>query len=152
MIHYPVEQGRIVNVVGVRRNRDKESKHTYDKLVTPTNREEMYEDWKDWDPRLQRLLREFKTSDKWALWDLPHSKKYCRWRICLMGDSAHAVVSHLGSGAGMTMEDAYMLSNLVGIAKGAEDLERIFELYDAVRRPRTQKLTWSLEKLAFIMP
>lgn len=57
-----------------------------------------------------------------------------------MGDSAHAVVPHLGSGAGMAMEDAYILSNLVGTAKGPEDLEKIFKAYDTVRRPRTQKL------------
>jgi salicylate hydroxylase len=142
MIHYPVEQGRLVNVVGVRRNKDKESKHSYDKLVTPASREEMYEDWKEWDPRLQQLLRKFKTSDKWALWDLPHEEKYYRGRICFMGDAAHAVVPHLGSGAGMAMEDAYVLSNLIGTAKGPRDLGKVFQAYDTVRRPRTQKLAW----------
>jgi salicylate hydroxylase len=140
IINYPVEQGRLVNVVGVRRNHDKESKHSYDKLVTPVSREEMYEDWKDWDPRLQQLYRKFKTSDQWSLWDLPHEEKYYRGRICLMGDGAHAALPHLGSGAGMCMEDAYILSNLLGTAKKADDLEKIFEVYDAVRRPRTQKL------------
>ncbi|TLD36542.1 FAD/NAD(P)-binding domain-containing protein [Venturia nashicola] len=142
IIHYPVEQGRLINVVAVKRDKDKERKPSYDKLITPTNREDMYEAWRDWDPRLQQLLRKFKTSDKWSLWDLPHDRKYCRGRICLMGDAAHAVVPHLGSGAGMAMEDAYILSNLIGTANGAGDLEKVFEVYDAVRRPRTQKMAW----------
>lgn len=142
IVHYPVEQGRLVNVVAVKRDKDQETKHSYDKLITPTSRQDMYEAWRDWDPRLQQLLRKFKTSDKWALWDLPHDEKYYRGRICLMGDAAHAVVPHLGSGAGMAMEDAYILSNLVGIAKEAGDLEKVFEVYDAVRRPRTQKMAW----------
>ncbi|KAE9988379.1 hypothetical protein EG328_011139 [Venturia inaequalis] len=142
IVHYPVEQGRLVNVVAVKRDKDKESKHSYDQLITPTCREDMYEAWRDWDPRLQQLLRKFKTSDQWALWDLPHTERYSRGRICLLGDAAHAVVPHLGSGAGMAMEDAYVLSNLMGTSNGAEDLEDVFEAYDAVRRPRTQKMAW----------
>lgn len=90
--------------------------------------------------RLQNLLREFKSSDKWALWDLPQKEQYYEGRVCLMGDSCHAAVPHLGSGAGMAMEDAYILSNLVGTVNDPEDFKDIFKAYDAVRRPRTQKL------------
>lgn len=140
IVHYPVEQGRLVNVVAVKRDKDKNGRHSYDKLITPTKRDDMYEAWRDWDPRLQQLLRKFKTPDKWALWDLPHNERYFRGRICLMGDAAHAVVPHLGSGAGMAMEDAYILSNLIGTANQAGDLEKVFEVYDAARRPRTQKM------------
>lgn len=142
LITYPVDHGTLVNVVGVRRDKDKLKEHSYDRLVTPASREEMYEDWKDWDSRLQQLLRKFKTSDKWALWDMLHDEKYYRGRICVMGDAAHAIVPHLGSGAGMAMEDAFVLSNLVGTAKEPEDLEKIFKAYDAIRRPRTQEVGW----------
>jgi salicylate hydroxylase len=138
IVHYPVEQARMLNVVAVRR--DKSGKWEHEELVAPGSREEMYEDFKQWDPRLQRLLREFKTSTQWSLWDLIHDSPYFKGRVCLLGDSAHASVPHLGAGAGFAMEDSYILSNLIAMAKKADDLEGIFRVYDATRRARTQNL------------
>lgn len=40
----------------------------------------------------------------------------------------------------MAMEDAYMLSNLIASTRGSEHVESAFRAFDAVRRPRTQKL------------
>lgn len=140
MIHYPVEKGRMINVVGVLQDRDPTKEHSYERLVNPVSREKMYEDWKEWDPRLQRLLREFKTSDQWSLWDLVHDQKYFCGRVCLLGDAAHASVPHLGSGAGMAIEDAYILGNLIAGVRKVEDFKNAFTAYDAVRRPRTQEL------------
>jgi salicylate hydroxylase len=59
--------------------------------------------------------------------------------MCLLGDSAHATTPHLGAGAGMAMEDAYILSNLIASAGSTESIEKAFFAYDAVRRPRTQE-------------
>jgi salicylate hydroxylase len=139
-INYPVEKGNLVNVVACVEDVNSTQEHSIEQLITPTNREKMYEDWKDWDPRLQGLLREFKSSDQWSLWHLPHDEKYFKGRICLLGDAAHAAVPHLGSGAGMAIEDGYVLGNLLVLAKKTEDLEKAFAAYDLVRRPRTQKV------------
>jgi salicylate hydroxylase len=140
LIHYPVENGRLVNVVGVAQDNGQCGGHSYERLVTPVPREKMYDDWKDWDPRLQRLLRELKSSDQWSLWHLQHGEKYFRRYVCLLGDAAHASTPHLGSGAGMAIEDAYILGNLLSSVTKKADLQRSFAAYDAVRRPRTQKL------------
>lgn len=40
----------------------------------------------------------------------------------------------------MALEDAYILSNLLGLIQQSSDIERAFRAYDAVRRPRSQKL------------
>jgi salicylate hydroxylase len=138
IVQYPVEHGKLVNVVAVQRDRNEKWKH--EEQVAPGSRDEMYEDFKEWDPRIQRLLKSFKTSDKWSLWDLIHNEPYAQGRICLLGDSAHASTPHLGAGAGFAMEDAYVLSNLIGMATEAADLDGIFKAYDATRRSRTQNL------------
>lgn len=65
---------------------------------------------------------------------------FTKGRICLLGDSAHASTPHQGAGAGMALEDAYVLSNLLGSIHKSSDIERAFKAYDAVRRPRAQKL------------
>jgi len=40
----------------------------------------------------------------------------------------------------MAMEDAYILSNLIAGVKGHEGVQDAFRAFDAVRRPRTQRL------------
>lgn len=45
-----------------------------------------------------------------------------------------------GAGAGMALEDAYIMSSLLGAAQKSSDIESAFRAFDAVRRPRTQKL------------
>lgn len=60
--------------------------------------------------------------------------------MCLLGDSAHASTPHQGAGAGMALEDAFILSNLLGQIGSATDIESAFIAYDTVRRLRSQKL------------
>ncbi len=76
----------------------------------------------------------------WALFNHSPAPTYYRRRICLLGDSAHASTPHQGAGAGMALEDAFILSNLIGSIHSSSDLESAFKAYDAIRRPRTQDL------------
>jgi len=142
IINYPVEHGKMINLVVVMQDAKQEHGKSAERMVIPGTKDDMYEDLKDWDPRLQQLIREFKSADKWALWDLPHDKPYYQGRVCLLGDAAHACLPHIGSGAGFAMEDAFMLSNLIPEAKRPDDLEEVFRAFDAARRERTQKLVW----------
>jgi salicylate hydroxylase len=100
----------------------------------------MYDDFKDWDPRLIELLRAIKTPDQWSMWHLPHDQRYYSGRVCLLGDAAHAALPHLGSGAGMAIEDGYILGNLIAGWAHKGDFGVPFKAYDAMRRPRTQEL------------
>ena len=46
----------------------------------------------------------------------------------------------MGSGAGMAIEDCYILSNLLGSIDDKKDIEKVLQLYDTTRRPRGTKL------------
>lgn len=47
----------------------------------------------------------------------------------------------------MALEDAYVLSNLLGEAKSVQDIKTVFEAYDFVRVPRALRVTaMSLEQ------
>lgn len=67
-------------------------------------------------------------------------------RVCLIGDAAHATTPHKGSGAGMAIEDAYILGNLISQALASDNVDAgkaiaaAFRVYDATRRERTQRL------------
>lgn len=81
-----------------------------------------------------------KNTDVWALFDDPPARTYYKGRVAVMGDAAHAAGPHQGSGAGMAIEDAYVLSTLLGHVEHADEVERAFNAYDTIRRERTQKL------------
>lgn len=60
-----------------------------------------------------------------------------------MGDAAHATTPCQGSGAGMAIEDSLVLSTLLGRAETAAQSSLALEVYDQVRRPRTQRIVES---------
>ena len=105
------------------------------------------EDFKGWSPNVQKILSLMQKPDTWALFEHPPVEKYWQGKICLVGDAAHASTPHQGAGAGMAIEDAYVLSELLTlVGKDGKDgnvgtqAEWAFEAYDTVRRERTQKL------------
>lgn len=142
IVTYPVDHGRLVNVVASRSKPG--STWDHEAWLLPSTEEEMRSELRGWYPPLVSLLAAYSTKEKWALFDYPHQRQYCRGLVCLLGDAAHATTPHLGAGAGQAMEDAYVLSRLIGKAEKAEDLATMFQAYDAVRRPRTQQIVqWS---------
>lgn len=78
--------------------------------------------------------------DIWALFNHAPAKTYYNSHICLVGDAAHSSTPHQGAGAGMCVEDCYILGELLGRISDAKDLPSVFEAYDSVRRERTQRV------------
>jgi salicylate hydroxylase len=111
-----------------------------DAWVVHATKEEMLSDFSGWGTNVRNIISLMQKPDTWALFDHPPAKSYFKGRVCLLGDAAHASTPHQGSGAGMAIEDAYILSNLLVDVDSLEELEGAFQAYDAIRRPRTQKL------------
>lgn len=102
----------------------------------------MLEDYKHWSPSVRAIMESLQKPDIWALFNHPPAPIYYTSKplLCLVGDAAHASTPHQGAGAGMCIEDAYILSELLSQSHTKSDLQKAFHAYDAVRRPRTQKL------------
>ncbi len=109
--------------------------------------------------------------DVWALFDHPPAPTYYKGRFALLGDAAHASTPHQGAGAGQaskkspspslsykqvaaaeatTVEDAFTLSNILGSITSPIEIENAFRAYDAVRRPRSQKVVETSREAAAI--
>ncbi|KAI9795583.1 MAG: hypothetical protein M1835_005495 [Candelina submexicana] len=138
VLTFPIEKGDTMNVVAFRTKNDGTWEN--EEWVLPTEKEDMFHDFDGWGKHVRGVLSLMEKSDVWALFDHPPAPTYYRRRICLLGDSAHASTPHQGAGAGMALEDAFILSNLLGQIHRATDIESVFEAYDAVRRPRSQRL------------
>ena len=74
--------------------------------------------------------------DMWALFDMQPAPTYYAGRVVLLGDAAHASTPHQGAGAGQALEDAFILTVLLG----DEKTRSAGAIPAAVRRPRSQKV------------
>jgi salicylate hydroxylase len=156
IVTYPVEHGEFTNMVAVPHDTGDEWTWNHQDWTVPATTDELVRKYQGWVPALIDVFKRHCQPMKWALFNLQHAAPYFKGRVCLLGDSAHAATPHLGAGAGMAMEDAYILSNLIVAVKGSDDIESAFRAYDKVRRPRTQKLI-ELSRLSglaieFLMP
>jgi salicylate hydroxylase len=110
--------------------------------IVKTSREAMQHDFASWTPTVRAIISNMKNPDVWALFNHAPARTFyqARPRICLLGDAAHASTPHQGAGAGMCVEDCYVLGGLLAEVASAERLERAFKVYDQVRRRRALKL------------
>ena len=142
-----IEHGKTVNVVGYHSKED--GRWTDEKWIKPSTRDEMLASFDGWSAPVRQIISLVDKPDVWALFDhLPASTYFRGGQICLLGDAAHASTPHHGAGAGMAIEDAMILSRLLAAIDSAPDLEAAFTAYDAVRRPRSQRLVASSRRVA----
>lgn len=99
----------------------------------------MEADFANWGEDAQKIIGAMEKPDIWALFMHPPCNTFYKGRLCLLGDAAHATTPHQGAGAGMCIEDSYILANLIKEVDDVKDLERAFKAFDHTRRERTQK-------------
>lgn len=141
---FPIEQGRVCNIVVFSSDRSTASeKLTWDQpaWIVPTSREEMLNGWEDWSDDCQAILEALPAAEKWALHELYDLPVHARGPVCILGDAAAATLPHqgqhcfasllspsiatctgtkttifalTGQGAAMAIESAYTLAGLLG--------------------------------------
>ncbi|CAJ2502203.1 Uu.00g095970.m01.CDS01 [Anthostomella pinea] len=138
MITFPIEKGKTLNVVAF----NSCETWTDSRWVVPTTKEEMVANYRTWGPSCSAIVAAMEKPDVWALFNHPPAPTYhgSQPLICLVGDAAHASTPHQGAGAGICIEDCYILGNLIAEARSVGGLHRAFRAYEEIRRPRTLKL------------
>ena len=134
----PIQKGKIMNVVAF--NSKEDGIWEDEKWVPPMDHEAMENDFAEWGESVKKILSLMEKPDIWALFDYPPARTYYKSRVCLLGDAAHASTPHQGAGAGMALEDAYIMASVLGAIQGEGQIEQAFKAFDTVRRPRAQKL------------
>lgn len=106
--------------------------------------DEMKEFFKDWDPRITKLINLVPTDtvDKWKLcyrlgidnWSHPSNM------VTLLGDSVHATLPYLASGAGMAIEDGAVLGECLSRISSKDELSKALAVYELCRKKRTERI------------
>ncbi|KAG5342255.1 hypothetical protein C0989_004099 [Termitomyces sp. Mn162] len=106
----------------------------------PASQDELLHEFSEagWGEDTKLILKEMKDPSKWYLHLLhPSLTSYVRQRVVLVGDAAHAMLPHLGAGAGQGMEDVYALCSLLGDARAQKcHLDDALKAYDSIRVAR----------------
>ncbi|KAF2638131.1 mannitol 1-phosphate dehydrogenase [Massarina eburnea CBS 473.64] len=148
VLTFPIANGTIMNVVAFSTKEEWKDPE----WVIKTSREDMLEDYKEWSQVVKNIMANMKNPDIWALFNHSPAQTFFQTkpRICLLGDAAHASTPHQGSGAGMCVEDAWILSELIADVDTANGLEKAFRAFDTVRRPRDIKLVETSRQAALL--
>ncbi|KAF2155146.1 FAD/NAD(P)-binding domain-containing protein [Myriangium duriaei CBS 260.36] len=135
VLTFPIEKGDTMNVVAFG------SADRWDdpEWVKPMKKDDMRRDFAGFVEVVHEIVSLMQKPDLWALFEMPPAPTYFKNRICLLGDAAHASTPHQGAGAGMAIEDALVMSNLLA-GLSTTEAPRAFKAFDTARRPRTQKL------------
>lgn len=92
------------------------------------------------------------TRNEQLIWgdiiDLRPLTQFAFDNIVLMGDAAHATTPNMGQGACMAIEDAVVLSNLLGTHNSIQDAFRKFERMRLARTEKIVKGSWQLGRIA----
>ncbi|KAF7712966.1 Salicylate hydroxylase [Penicillium ucsense] len=117
----------------------------HDTWVKPVTRERMHQDATNMGRYVRSLVEHMPDASQWALFEHPPISTFCRSRVAIMGDAAHASTPHQGAGAGQAIEDAHVLAELLSDERveTGQDAVAAFKAYDHIRRPRTQKVVSS---------
>ncbi|KAF2792883.1 FAD binding domain-containing protein [Melanomma pulvis-pyrius CBS 109.77] len=109
------------------------------------NVDEMRALYKDWDPRIPKLLALCESVYKWRLCIRPGldpTWSHENGAFTILGDAAHATLPYLASGAGMSLEDGHVLGLCLGRLNGKADAAKkeALDVYERCRRERTERV------------
>ncbi|KAF8884164.1 salicylate 1-monooxygenase [Infundibulicybe gibba] len=136
VILYPISNGRFMNVAAFRAKPQLAGTLFDGPWVTRVGKEELVDTFAGWEPNLVAWLKRVESPTRWAIHTIKPLPCIAADGVVLLGDAAHAMTPHQGSGAGQAVEDAFFLAMVLGHrATTVETLDRAISVYDAIRRP-----------------
>lgn len=145
---FPISQNTQLNIVAFVTKPENEVADVVESWTSICDRQDVYEDFAGFDKPVQHLISLMpEQPSKWRLNDrLPLDQwHYMGGKIALLGDASHAMLPHLGAGAGQSIEDGWVLGRALSEYLSANPnkhfatLETTAQLYQTVRLPRAQK-------------
>ena len=128
---YPVRADRLINIVAVVPALGGER----DSWSAPGDPRELANAFAGWDPVIHDLIDRIEHTFLWGLFDRAPLPGWTEGRVALLGDSAHAMLPHLGQGANQTIEDGFALAAaLEGVDSAG--VGAALQVYEALRRER----------------
>ena len=148
LLVFPISQNKQLNIVAFVTKPKSEVTDVEESWTSICDKQEALDDFAGFDETAQTILG--MLPDQPSKWKINDREPLDQWhffngKVILAGDSAHAMLPHLGAGAGQACEDAWILSKCVSehLSESKNPhfrtLETMAQLYQTVRMPRAQK-------------
>jgi len=134
IVQYPLRKGTLMNFVGAIEGQRWEIESWSEKGTT----EECLSDFVGWHPDIQTLIKSIASPYKWVLKLRDPMPSWTKGSITLLGDACHPMLPFLAQGAGMALEDGYILARCV--EKYPSSLTLALSKYEELRLHRTEKV------------
>ncbi len=134
LVHYPVRNGSLINVVAIVRDDWREGGWS-----APGERADLLARYPAglWPPPARAILAAPQRWHKWALYDRAPIAHWGHGPVTLLGDAAHPMLPYLAQGAAMAIEDAAVLAQ--SLADTPDDPAAAMRRYERQRRARTAR-------------
>ncbi|KAH9840776.1 FAD/NAD(P)-binding domain-containing protein [Rhodofomes roseus] len=141
IIAFPIAQATLINIVCFVSQPEQEGTKYDGAWVREASKQELLDAYAGWEPTMIELLNCAEKVTLWAINTIPPLPTYVGERVALIGDAAHAMTPHQGSGAGQAIEDGFVLASLLADPRtNRQTLPRVLQIYDAIRRPFSQDI------------
>ncbi|AZG08594.1 monooxygenase [Pigmentiphaga sp. H8] len=130
VIHYPLHGYKLVNFVAAVERSDWQVESWTERGTT----EECLNDLRGWNEDVHTLVRAIDVPYKWALMVRDPMPRWSEGRVTLLGDACHPMLPFLAQGAGMALEDGYILARAL---RQYSDPTQALLRYEQARKDRT---------------
>ncbi|KAG5351984.1 hypothetical protein C0989_004278 [Termitomyces sp. Mn162] len=136
VVVYPISSGKLINIGAFHAN-EKLAGTTFDgPWVEYVEKDQLLASHAHWEPELRAILQCIDKPSRWAVHASKPLRTWTYGRVALLGDAAHAMSPQQASGAGQAIEDAFLLSTLLGNRLTTlENVTEALSIYDKIRRP-----------------
>ncbi|KAJ5602274.1 hypothetical protein N7510_011808 [Penicillium lagena] len=145
---FPISQNKTLNVVAFVCKAEQDLGDLTESWTSLVDKSELEAEFAGWHSTLLHLIGQMNQQvGKWKINDRDPLEKwvYLNGKVALLGDAAHAMLPHQGSGAGHAIEDGYVLSlalkDYLQARSQSEEatLSTWTQLYQDFRLPRAQR-------------
>lgn len=138
LVHYPVKEGRVMNLVGIVHDEWQEQGWS-----AAGERDEILRHFPrgTWSETARALIALPDRWLKWALYDGQSPFRGGAGPVTLIGDAAHPMLPFLAQGAGMAIEDAAVIADCLARFRNPSDALRDYEVARRVRTARAQQMS-----------
>jgi salicylate hydroxylase len=134
VIHYPLRGSKLVNFVGA----IERSGWQVESWSERGTLEECLSDFSGWHDDVRTLISAIDIPYKWALMVREPMTSWTSGNVTLLGDACHPTLPFLAQGAGMAIEDGYLIARC--LERFESDLPRALARYEALRLERTARV------------
>jgi len=138
---YPVSCGQLVNVVVFVSRPELEGQVYSGSWMMPCTQQDLLHEVRLWEEETKALVECMDDISLWAINTVTGLPTFVGKRVAILGDAAHAMTPHQGSGAGQAFEDGYILAALLAQPSiTPATLGSVLQIYDRIRRPFSQEV------------